>query len=58
MKLYNKAGGKVSQGLINRRKMEVDLFMSPIGSNNNINNNNVIHSHRHSFIDRTVIHKI
>ena len=54
MKLYNKAGGKVSQGLINRRKMEVDLFMSPIGSSNNINNNNnVIHSHRPSFIDRT-----
>ena len=61
MKLYNKAGGKVSQGLVNRRKMEIDLFKSPIGSNininsninSNINRNNINHSYRPTFIDRT-----
>jgi lysozyme len=30
--LYNKADGKVIQGLVNRRKAEVDLFKTPINS--------------------------
>ena len=53
MKLYNKAGGKVSNGLINRRNMEINLFNTPI---RNFGNNNINHSYRPStpsFIERT-----
>ncbi len=32
MKLYNKAGGRVLQGLVKRRKAETDLFMKEINS--------------------------
>ena len=27
--LWNKSGGQVSQGLVNRRNMEIDLFNTP-----------------------------
>ena len=60
MKLYNKAGKKINNGLVNRRKRECDLFNKPIGNNtfnsytnnysNNINTNN---THYSPFIDRT-----
>lgn len=32
MKLYNKSGGKVLQGLVSRRKAETDLFMNGLNS--------------------------
>jgi lysozyme len=31
MQWFNKANGKVNQGLVNRRKVEADLFMSVQG---------------------------
>lgn len=34
IQLYNKAGGKVLQGLVNRRKAEYNLFMKPVSSLN------------------------
>ena len=30
MRMWNKAGGKVVKGLVNRREAEVDLFLSPV----------------------------
>lgn len=38
MKLYNKAGGRVIQGLINRRSRESELFQEPISNNNKYSN--------------------
>lgn len=33
--LYNKSGGKVLQGLVNRRKAERDLFLKPVNTDPN-----------------------
>ena len=60
MELYNKAGKKINNGLVNRRKRECDLFNKPIGnntfnsySNNYSNNTNTHNTHYSPFIDRT-----
>ena len=59
MKLYNKAGGKVSKGLKKRRNMEINLFNTPTKNSCNSNTTtktNISHSNPSntlSFIERT-----